>query len=138
MGATKSSHQQYQQHKVSKLNPTGAIQLTEGWELPTRPQSIQNLAAGTQFHRKLRHTAHEDPQRFPKSDLFSPPNWYRNVSPEERFPTELTTTQQASKLNSTKYTSNALRAATETPATLKQLALLRSTQATEPSRTPAV
>ncbi|KZV20370.1 hypothetical protein F511_40112 [Dorcoceras hygrometricum] len=47
MGVIHLSHIQYQQHKVSKLNPTGAIQLTVGWELPAGTQAGHNLAAGS-------------------------------------------------------------------------------------------
>ncbi|KZV37860.1 acetolactate synthase small subunit 1, chloroplastic [Dorcoceras hygrometricum] len=37
---------QYQEHKVSKLNPAGAIHLTEGWELPTEPQGRHKSRRG--------------------------------------------------------------------------------------------
>ncbi|KZV23266.1 DnaJsubfamily B member [Dorcoceras hygrometricum] len=33
--------------KIIKLNPTGAFQLFEGWELPTGPHDDTNLAAGS-------------------------------------------------------------------------------------------
>ncbi|KZV16775.1 hypothetical protein F511_17351 [Dorcoceras hygrometricum] len=38
--------------KIIKLNPTGAFQLFEGWELTTGPHGDTNLAAGSRDHRK--------------------------------------------------------------------------------------
>ncbi|KZV13974.1 hypothetical protein F511_44688 [Dorcoceras hygrometricum] len=60
MGATQPSHMQYQQHKVSKLNPTGAIRLLRGgiYPIDLRADTIPQLGVEAKLtvHLHLRRS----------------------------------------------------------------------------------